>query len=163
MQGGLRRPQYGLKALDRRARGVAHDASTSALAMLDHPRRPEGYSSCGARRLRGQASLDRDRAIIARLLGARQAASKTIILGVLDPLRPDGRGARNGGGAHPGARTWRPSASWVRPIAAQIPRGEVASKVQAMVEGAKMVRAELPRAQPVAARPRNGDAGCAAD
>ena len=141
--------QYGLKAVQRALDGVT---GTTALhicfgyAAIIHVR-PEGYSFLPE--LAGhaaEADLDRDGAVEPRHLGARKAAGKTIILGVLDLSDMNVETPETVAGRIRRALPHVPAEKIV--VAPDcglkyLPREVAFGKMQAMVDGAAIVRREL--------------------
>ena len=96
--------KYGLKALNAALDGVTGTTAVHicfGYAAIIHVR-PEGYSFLPEfAALAGEADLDRDRAVEARLRGAGEAAGQDHPARRARPLRHGHRNARAGRGAHP--------------------------------------------------------------
>ena len=142
--------KYGLKALNAALDGVTGTTARAHLLRLrgDHPCAAGGlFVPAGARRLAGEADLDRDRAVEARLRGAGEAAGQDHPARRARSLRHERSRRRR--------RSRRASAARCRIVPAEriivapdcglkyLPRDVAFGKMQAMVAGAAIVRREI--------------------
>ena len=115
----------------------------------DHPRAPERlFVPAAAQGLPLPADLDRDGAIESRLLGAQGIAGPDDHPRRARSVDAGDRNARDGRGAHPPRLAYRkPEDIIVAPDCGlkYLPRDAAFGKMKAMVEGARIVRAELRR------------------
>ena len=140
--------QYGLKALNRALEGVTGTTAVHicfGYAAIIH-QRPSGYSFLPELAGCRGPGVDRDRAVEPRYGGAREARGKEDHGRVHRSLRHDRRDTAEGGGAHQAALAHVPKENViVAPDCGMkyLPRDVAFGKMKAMVEGAKILRAEF--------------------